>query len=36
MPGVIVSENKFIYLVSVEVSLESACAFRLKHLGTNM
>lgn len=36
MPGVIVSENKFRYLISVEISLESTCAFDLKHLGTNM
>lgn len=36
IPGVIVSENKFRYLVSAEFSLESTCAFGLKHLGTDV
>lgn len=34
MPEEIIGENKFEYLVSVEISLESTCAFVLKHLDT--
>lgn len=36
MSGVIVSEDKLWYLTSVEISLESTCAFGLKHFDTNM
>lgn len=31
-----IGENKFKYLVSVEISLESTCAFVSKHLDTDM
>lgn len=34
MPEEIMGENKFRYLVSVAISLESTCAFVLKHLDT--
>lgn len=34
MPEEITGENKFKCLVSVEISLESTCAFVLKHLDT--
>lgn len=36
MSGVIVSEDKFWYLTLIEISLESTCAFGLKHSDTNM
>lgn len=36
MPEELIGENKFKYLVSVEISLESTCAFVLKHLDTDM
>lgn len=34
MPEEIIEENKFRYLVSVEISPESTCTFVLKHLDT--
>lgn len=36
MSGVIVSEDKFWFLTSVEISLENTYAFGLKHPDTNM
>lgn len=36
MPEEIIGENKFKYLVTVEISLESTCAFVLKHLDTEI
>lgn len=36
MPEEIIGENKFKYLVTVEISLESTRAFVLKHLDTEI